>query len=389
MKILFICEGITPISIVAQPWKHVIEIASRMKKNGLDVELITNAVNSSPEKEVIYEVPIKHVPKKGLFFDIKLLTQVITSANPDIINWHASDIWSFIYLKKLKNKIHKNIVWTLHSGIFCLKDLKNINATDYLRLYKYWNNILNSAIPKFVIKDYLKNESLKGVTTLSRRTAEKLKEYGLTEKMVSTITSGVDVTAFKPYPVSTNDFKILYFGTLSSFRGADTLINAFKLVRKNFPSVQLILLARGTESNKLFKSVKNLPNTQVITSVLSKDELIDSLSSASVIVLPFKFWPQVDCPLTILEAMAMGKAVITTSVGAIPELVFDMKTGIVIPSKNPKTLSEAIIKLINDPALCKRLGENARNCVEHFYDWNNLTEDTLKILSTVSKGVGY
>jgi glycosyltransferase involved in cell wall biosynthesis len=73
-------------------------------------------------------------------------------------------------------------------------------------------------------------------------------------------------------------------------------------------------------------------------------------------------------PLVILEAMAAGKAVISTQdVGAIPEVVRHGETGLLVEKQNPKALASAILRLIEDPAFRKRLGRAARQRFEERY----------------------
>jgi len=383
MKILFICEGLTASSIVAQPWKHVIEIARRIKDLGIQAKVISDKLNGAREDEEILGVPVQRVEKKGLFFDIESLSQAINQEDADVVNWHCSDVWSSVYFWRLRKKVKANIVWTLHSGILSIDDLKNLNASDYLHLYKFWNNILNAIAPKFFVKKWISTPLLSHVITLSRRTAQKLKNYGLNEEKVTTIPSGVDVNLFKPSGNTTEDFTVLYFGPLSSFRGVGVLLSAFKLVRRSISSARLILLARESNGKRLwFKKAQSLVNVEIITGILDQKELIGHLNSASVVVLPFKFWPQVECPLTVLEAMAMGKAVVTTSIGAIPEIVRNWENGVLVPSKNSKELAKVVVKLLNKPCQREEMGRKARVYVERFHDWNKIVKDTLDILSS-------
>lgn len=383
MKILFVCEGLNASSIVAQPWKHVIEIARRIKDLGIQVKVISDKLNGAREDEEILGVPVQRVEKKGLFFDIKSLSQAINQEDADVVNWHCSDVWSSVYFWRLRNRVNANIVWTLHSGILSVDDLKNLNAFDYLQLCKFWNNIFNTIIPKLFVKKWVSVPSLYHVITLSKRTARRLKDYGLNKENVTPIPSGVDVDLFKPTGNTTEDFTILYFGPLSSFRGVDVLLSAFKLVGKRISSARLILLARESDSkNFWFKKTEKLVNVEIIRRILGQRELIGHLNRASVVVLPFKFWPQVECPLTVLEAMAMEKAVVTTPIGGIPEIIRNWENGVLIPPRNSKKLAKVIVKLLNDPSQREKIGGNARVYVKRFHDWNKIVKDTLDVLSS-------
>jgi glycosyltransferase involved in cell wall biosynthesis len=88
------------------------------------------------------------------------------------------------------------------------------------------------------------------------------------------------------------------------------------------------------------------------------------LATADIFVLPSH---NEGLPVAILEAMGAGLPVVTTPVGAIPELVIDGETGILAPPGSSSALADALARLVNDPKLRSRLGSNGRNRVEtHF-----------------------
>jgi glycosyltransferase involved in cell wall biosynthesis len=380
MKILFICEGLNHYSIVAQPWKHVIEIAKRTRRMGIDSEIVTDQLRQLDNE--IEGVPLLPVRRAAFSFDIDALSRLIKEQDPDVINWHCSDIWSSVYFWRLRNKISSNIVWTLHSGMLSFDDLSNLEPLDFLQLYKFWNNLLNAAIPKAIIKKWLNTRALVHIITISGRTARKLSDFDVRKEMITHIPSGVDIDFFRSLAREERCPRILHFGPISRLRGIDTLLSAFKYVKQEIPSARLVLLARGSRhSNHWVRKMKSLGNVDLVTGVLDQKKLVEQLDSASVVVLPFRFWPQVDCPLTILEAMAMKKPTVSTSIGAIPEILVNGKNGFLVPPKDSKELAKSITRLLKDRQLSERIGQNARDYVEHFHDWNIITKNTLEILS--------
>jgi len=80
-------------------------------------------------------------------------------------------------------------------------------------------------------------------------------------------------------------------------------------------------------------------------------------------------------PVSLIEAMAAGKAVLATKVGGVPDLIEDGKTGVLVPSKDPEALTEAILRLLKNDALRRRLGEQAKASVYPKYDVSRLVED--------------
>lgn|GEM_PF-4956664 len=396
MNILLVCEGITESSIIAQPWKHVYELARRMIKYGHQVKILTNHKGKkSICKEEINGVPIHRIKKGKFLFDSGDLLKYLNDDRVDVINWHGSDVWSTIHLWRIRRKLENNVVWTLHSGPLSIHDFKSLKFTELFTLYRFWNNVLNALIPSWIVKEWINLPEIKQVITLSQRLKEYLIKNGITnESRVKVIRSGVDVEEFNPlnqkmilenelFEINNDDDKIiLYFGPLSTFRGVDTLLAAIPKIAKKFPSARLILLARGSlstkEERKLEKMAKNTKNVHVVKGILKDKILMGYLSLADVVVLPFKFWPQVECPLTLLEAMAMAKPVISTNVGAIPEIIVNNKNGILVPPKKPEVLAEAIVELLNDKEFALKIGENARRHVVRLHSWDIVVKETLE-----------
>lgn len=370
-----------------QPWKHVIEVARRIKVSGTEISIVSSGSHDSTGEEIL-GVRVRRAKKPHLFFDTDSLFRAIKDEKADVINWHCSDIWSSVYFWRLRKKIKTNVVWTLHSGILSPEDLRCLSITDYVQLYKFWNNIFNASLPKSLIRKWATLPFLRHTITLSKRTALRLETYGLDRNAITSISSGVDTGIFKPSVDSNNmqDLNILYYGPLSSFRGTDVLFSAFKTIRKKLRSAHMTLLARGENERRSWRrrTEEESRHVKIITGVLGQDELIRHLNIASLVVLPFKFWPQVECPLTLLEPMSMSKPTVSTAVGAIPEIVSNGETGFLVPAKDSMQLAKSIIGLLANEPLCERIGRNARARIERFHDWDIIAKRTLEVLYNAS-----
>lgn len=382
MKLLFVCEGLNASSIVAQPWKHVIEVARIIRQSGSSVEIVTSKSDENQVDTEILGVPILQVEKNKLFMNVRSLAETVNQADVDLVNWHCSDIWASVYFWRLRKQLKTNVVWTLHSGILSYEDLKNLSALDLLQLREFWNNFLNAAVPKFLVRKWTSAHFLKHTITLSKRTASKLEKYGLQKESVTSIPSGVDTNAFVPSKGTVDESLILYFGPLSPFRGADVLISAFRRVRKTLPKTRLMLLARDSQHKGYWhRKTENVENVEIVSGTLDQKGLVEHLSSASVVALPFRFWPQVECPLTILESMAAGKVVVTTRMGAIPEIISNWENGVLVHPKDSKKLADVLVELLKDPLRREEVGRKARDYVERFHDWKKIAKDTFDVLS--------
>jgi glycosyltransferase involved in cell wall biosynthesis len=91
----------------------------------------------------------------------------------------------------------------------------------------------------------------------------------------------------------------------------------------------------------------------------------EAWAAAACLVLPSE-WYEVR-PMAIHEAYARGKAVVSTRLGSIPEIVEDGVTGRLVPPGDPAALGEAMSELVGDPARAEAMGRAGRDLVERFY----------------------
>ncbi|HRZ77454.1 MAG TPA: glycosyltransferase family 4 protein, partial [Bacteroidales bacterium] len=80
-------------------------------------------------------------------------------------------------------------------------------------------------------------------------------------------------------------------------------------------------------------------------------------------------------PLSLAEAMAMGKAVVATEVDGIPAMVKDGQDGLLVPPRNPERLAGAILQLLGDDRLQDELGRNARNTAQERFEAGRVARD--------------
>jgi len=264
-------------------------------------------------------------------------------------------------------------------------------------LSEFWINLLYSAFPNFVVKWGAEASIVRKITTWSKRLRRYLLGLGVNSNKIEVVSSGVDTSRFDPtmfadmrnrkneMGMEKKDFIILYFGPLSKFRGADTAILAFHKIVKKIPQAKLLLLSRKpsnleSENSKLEKMARKNRRIRLIEGIQSAEKVTEYLAISDVILLPFRFWPHIDCPLTVLEAMALAKPVISTSTGVIPEIIENGKTGILVPPGRPENISAAVLKLARDLELRECIGKEARKYVVRFHDWNVIAKKTWNIL---------
>ena len=392
MKITFVCENFTKSSVIMQPWKHIFEISKRFIRNGNSVSIITGGFPKLPREEEISGMHVYRLRKKTLIFDRDELLKSLNENEADIVNWHSGPM-SAIYFCWLHELIRKNIVWTIYSGKFSWEDLRNVKAYEILSLNRFWYFFLLSLFPDYILKKGASIHQIRRLITKTKRQKDYLVNAGIPEKKIVVIPSGVDTDKFNKSKIFDkcdvrddlgffpDDFVALYFGPPSRFRGSDTVLKAVPLVLKEVKSSKFLILFRQTSCRNKSKLVdyvsRKYRSIKVVNGVLDEATLIRFLAVADIVVLPFKFWPATDVPLVILEAMAMGKPVITCPVGGIPEIIKHGETGILVSPNSPESVANALIELWKQEDLARKIGERARKYISKHHTWDNVAQQTM------------
>jgi glycosyltransferase involved in cell wall biosynthesis len=399
MKIAFFCEGFCESSSIAQPWRHVYEIAKRVNAMGNSVCIFTNELSGCSKISEKNGILIHRVKRNGLLLDTKDLLESFNNYDADLINWHSGPL-STIYFPHLQKNLKNKVVWTINQGKIFADDVRQMKISDILRLHKFWTSILYTIAPSFIIKRGANTHQVRQIITLSRRLKTYLERIGIDPKKISAISSGVDTKVLRPLSSSdaldqkisfgfkSDDRIILFFGPLSSPRGTDVLISAMPKILKKIPSAKLILLARksfqDSTERKLVSAAGRQSAIRLLDGTMERGLLMRYLGIADLVALPFRFWPYTECPLTILEAMAMAKPVISTCTGSLPEIIKDGETGILVPPGDPNYFSQATVKLLSSGDLFD-MGRRARKYVEENHDWDFITQLTFEVFEKVAR----
>jgi len=157
---------------------------------------------------------------------------------------------------------------------------------------------------------------------------------------------------------------VLFVGRLEKQKGTTTLIKSFSDVSQKFPSSELVIVGNGNEVRNLKKLVYelSLANRISLRGTVTGGALASLYRQSAVFVLPseYELWGRV-----VGEAAAAGLPIVTTSaVGCVGDLVIDGYNGFVVPPRNPRALADAIITLLKNPELRKKMGERSRKIAE-------------------------
>jgi glycosyltransferase involved in cell wall biosynthesis len=161
---------------------------------------------------------------------------------------------------------------------------------------------------------------------------------------------------------------VLSVGRLREKKGFAVLIEACRLLRETGTAMRCLIVGYGEEHDRLEFLISRyaLEDTVHLIGKMTHDDLIELYRQTAVFALPCQVASDGDrdgIPNVLLEALAMEIPVISTSVSGIPEVIRDGVNGLMIAPNDAQALADAIRRLLDSPALRKRLGAAGRHTV--------------------------
>ena len=392
MKILFINNFLGPPGGVET---LLYSEASLLKEKGYEVHFF--AVNRAPFFEENYEyrhffpdyidfkslTGIQKLKYLNIFYNFeakKKLNKCIKEIKPDLIHIHNYSYYltSSIIEELKKHKIP--VVQTVHDfrfvcpgGILVIDGqiCQNIECLKGNKLHCVANRCKNNRFidSLFVYIEYLINKSMNIPDRIDKfifpaqASYELFVKNGFDKQKCIVINNFVNDMFLDLNPDYTNKGYFLYAGRLSVEKGLKNLIKAFSELPEE---IQLRIAGTGPEEEKLKKLAENLNCKNIQFAGLKYgNDLIDEYQHSIAAILPCEWFETFG--ITLLEAFAAGKPVIASRAGAIPEIVEEGKTGLLVTPGDIEELKQAILQFYSDIEKTKTMGRQAReHVVEKF-----------------------
>jgi len=180
---------------------------------------------------------------------------------------------------------------------------------------------------------------------------------------------------------------VLYTGRVAYVKGTLVLLDAVPMITRQCPQTRFVVAgARHTSIddltlNRLLQVGEVARHVDMLGHV-SWRELTECYRKASIFVLPSYYETG---GLSAIEAMAFGLPVVASRTGGLPEVVEDGVTGILVPPGDSKALAEAVVLLLHDPALRRRLGQAGRQRVLDEFTLDRVLPQTLNVYQSLSR----
>lgn len=240
-----------------------------------------------------------------------------------------------------------------------------------------------AAVRMYEFVDAMFLRKFDAVVAVSETIAERLLRAGIRPAKVRVIDNGIDLVSFSrtsgTREEETRRGSSLVVGTVGRLvpqKGLEYFLCAAREVLADFPNVIFRVFGGGLDREKLEQRARALGIQEKVVFAGHCADMPGAYASMDVFVLA-----SVDegMPMAVLEALASRRAVVATSVGAVPRIVLPGETGLLVPPKDVPALKNAILKLLNDPALRTRLGNAGEALIQRNHSRDRMARNYLQL----------
>lgn len=362
---------IQKVAGIAGSENHLLTLLPQLKKYGYDTTMLVLADSEDGPESFIEQMQAVGIPtyriSMGADIDPLLVFQITYYLIPnyfDLIHTHL---------------FHADIYGSLAArlaGIPAIISTKHgFNPWRHQKIYG--------------LLDRLAASQQQQIITVSKAIAEWLvKTEKLPAKKMRVIPNAIEIEDIKPitkYPKELVNLPKPIIGTVSRLlyqKGIHILLDAFAKCREQHPQASLVIVGDGLYRNQLEEQAKTLgiaENTHFL-GYLQQPRLSAVVSEFDIFAFP-TFGEGFG--MVLLEAMAVSKPVVASNVMAIPEIVIDGQTGLLVPPDNADALAQGLLKLIENPILCQQFGSAGRQRLEQEFTVERMVKKTIAVYDEV------
>jgi glycosyltransferase involved in cell wall biosynthesis len=215
-------------------------------------------------------------------------------------------------------------------------------------------------------KDYL-------ATTIGPDISDKVKR----------IYHGLDMSHYHPHHQPTDKPLLISVGQLKEKKGFGYLLKACRLLKERGYEFECQIVGEGHLREELEAQIRQLglENDVTLCGALPHQAVIDKYKQATLFALPCVVQADGErdgIPNVILEALAMELPVVSTRHSGIPEVIEDGENGLLVPPEEVVPLANALMRLLDDPDLCMKLGSKGRGIIMASFSVESNVEKLLK-----------
>jgi len=356
--------------------RYAFDLSLQLAKLGVEVVVVTHAHRGQPEEEEIGGVRIRRV--KGLVLRdphravspllFRRCHKYILDGRFDVVQ--GLDLYSTMALKAVR--------FAHWHQIPCVMICHTVMESPFLI---FWQRLLGWAF---------RLEKADRLIAVSQASAHFSRLLGFPEKRITVVPNGVDLSCFNGKVDAFLMRKELGIGDkplvvtasrLIKRKSPDLLVSAFARVLEVIPNAKLVIAGSGREEGNLSHQIRDLNITDSVSLMggLSKERVAQLMAAANVFVLPSK---AESFGLALLEASAAAVPVVCSNAGGAPEVFQDGFNALLYPPGDEDAMAKAIVHLIQDGELAKKISGNAVETAKRF-TWEMTAERMLRVYEEV------
>jgi glycosyltransferase involved in cell wall biosynthesis len=229
-----------------------------------------------------------------------------------------------------------------------------------------------------------------GITIITRMMKKEIcDKYHIDPKSVGVWADGASTTLFNPENYDgiamrkkfglDHKFVIFYHGAFGIHRGIAESIKSIEILKSRYPDLMLFLLGGSHDFPEIKKMIQKcgVQDMVIAHDKVNYEDVPKYIALCDVGLVPLPDSPiwRHQCPLKLLEYLAMGKVVIATDIPANREIIGKSKCGIYISSADPREIAKAIMYAHDNKEKLKELGSYGRAIIKEKYNWEKVAED--------------
>ena len=283
----------------------------------------------------------------------------------DIVHDNQSLSWGVLGLQQSGLPL----LTTIHHPITSDRDIALNHATDWRQrlLIRRWHHFLK-------MQNAVAGQ-LRHIVTVSECSKKDIcRAFSIDPARIHVILNGIDGQTFRPEPqIARNPWQLITTASADApLKGTQHLIPAFANLVKRYPKLKLVFIGKPKPGGRTEQLISRYQLAERIRFVhgISADEIRVLYASSSIAVVPSEYE---GFGLPAGEAMACGVPLVSTTGGALPEVVGD--AGKIVPTKDPAALERAIGELLDSPAEREHFASAGRQRILAEFSWEKVAAE--------------
>jgi glycogen(starch) synthase len=320
---------------------HVCEVITNCWEEAAAYRFEDTAVHSFPFQATLRQEKLLAVAAQSV-----KCSRIVDRFQPDVVHLHGVNRAAFHFAREM-NRVRRPAVLTLHDTLL---------APEKWDLARW---ALENAEQVVAISEYSYRDALARESCLAGR--------------LRVIRNAVPEPEIASAPLPSQR-RILGIGTFKNHKGFDLAIDAFARVAAEFPDATLTLAGDGEDRDLLeAQAAESGFGARIhFAGWIASDRIPEMINAHSLVVVPSR-WEE-PFGLVALEAAQMGRPVIASRSGGLPEIVVDGVTGKLFENGNLPGFADTLRQLLAEPPLMERLGREARSHAAAHFSFNRLVD---------------